>query len=64
MRSSGGEGRGSIPKPGVERRVAPRRLRLQAGGMLIPGKHLYIVRPADEKLWKWLKQGEYCNNSL
>ncbi len=37
------------------------RLQLQVGGTLIPGEHVYIVRPADEELWTWLTRGEYCN---
>ncbi len=36
-------------------------LRLQVGGTLIPGKHLYIERPADQELFDLLRQGEYCN---
>ena len=35
--------------------------RLQAGGALIPGKHLYIERPEDQQLYDLLRQGEYCN---
>ncbi|MGH9841450.1 MAG: AAA-like domain-containing protein, partial [Blastocatellia bacterium] len=36
-------------------------LRLHVGGTLIPGKHLYIERPADRELFDLLRQGEYCN---
>jgi hypothetical protein len=35
--------------------------RLQVGGTLIPGKHLYIERPADRELFDLLREGEYCN---
>ncbi len=36
-------------------------LRLQVGGTLTPGKHIYIERPADQELFDLLRQGEYCN---
>ncbi len=36
-------------------------LRLHVGGTLIPGKHLYIERPADRELFDLLRQGKYCN---
>jgi tRNA A-37 threonylcarbamoyl transferase component Bud32 len=41
--------------------VPTSQLRLRAGGTLTPGEHLYIVRPSDDELWHWLKEGEYCN---
>ncbi|MCI0524251.1 MAG: AAA-like domain-containing protein, partial [Acidobacteria bacterium] len=41
--------------------VKPNALRLQAGGTLIPGKHLYVTREADEWLYELLTTGEYCS---
>ena len=36
-------------------------LKLQIGGTLIPGEHVYIERPTDRLLLELLQQGEYCN---
>jgi hypothetical protein len=38
-----------------------RALSLQAGGTLNPRKHIYIVRPEDDRLVKLLLAGEYVN---
>ncbi|MCP3994513.1 MAG: protein kinase [bacterium] len=37
------------------------RLQLQVGGTLTPGEHIYIVRPADDELLRWLQRAEFCN---
>ena len=37
------------------------RLKLRAGGTLDLKRHIYIVRDADEELWRLLKDGEYAN---
>jgi len=39
----------------------PAALRLQVGGTLVPGRHLYIARPEDELLFELLSGGEYVN---
>lgn len=36
-------------------------LRLQVGGTLIPGRHIYIARPEDRLLLELLSAGEYVN---
>lgn len=35
--------------------------RLQVGGTLIPGRHIYIARPEDKQLFELLAAGEYVN---
>lgn len=37
------------------------RLQLQVGGAVNPCTSVYIVRPADEELFRLLERGEYCN---
>jgi len=41
-------------------RVAP-RLKIQVGLAVDPKKAVYIVRPSDDELLKYLEEGEYCN---
>ena len=41
--------------------VRPMPPRLQVGGTLIPGRHIYIPRPEDEQLFGLLSAGEYVN---
>jgi hypothetical protein len=36
-------------------------LKLQAGGTLNPGRHLYITRPEDDRLLELLLASEYVN---
>jgi hypothetical protein len=36
-------------------------LRLQAGGTLNPKRHIYIIRPEDDRLFELLLAGEYVN---